>query len=214
MENTNTSILKGIFIDLVNKYSTDIYKTEQLWLEIEENYSSEERYYHNLQHIQNMYSQLELCKHLLSDWDTILFSLFYHDIIYISTEKDNEEKSAEKAAQSLALIDYPQINITTCKTHILATKAHSISTDNDTNLFTDADLSILGSDWNNYLTYSRQVRKEYSIYPDFLYNPGRKKVVEHFLDMDFIFKTNFFRDKYEVQARKNLLKELNELTVK
>lgn len=213
MENIDTDTLKEIFVRISNKYSADINLSEQLWFEIEKNYSSKERYYHNLQHIQNMYSELELCKHLISDWDTILFSLFYHDIIYISTAKDNEEQSAEIAIKNLNLIDYPQLKIDNCKKQILATKTHLMSTDNDINLFTDVDLSILGSDWNNYLVYSKQVRKEYSVYPDSLYNPGRKKVLKHFLEMDFIFKTNFFRDKYEIQAKENLLKELDELAV-
>lgn len=214
MENIDIDILKEIFVRLSNKYSADINLSEQLWSEIEKNYSSKERYYHNLQHIQNMYSELESHKHLISDWDTMLFSLFYHDIIYISTAKDNEEKSAKKAIQSLTLIDYPQLKIDNCKNQILATKTHLMSTDNDINLFTDADLSILGSDWNNYHIYSKQVRKEYSVYPDSLYNPGRIKVLKHFLDMDFIFKTVFFRDKYEIKAKENLLKELNELIAK
>jgi predicted metal-dependent HD superfamily phosphohydrolase len=39
----------------------------------------------------------------------------------------------------------------------------------------DADLSILGKDLDTYLAYTKMIRKEYSIYPDFLYKPGRKK---------------------------------------
>lgn len=56
-----------------------------------------------------------------------------------------------------------------------------------------------------------QVRKEYSIYPDLLYKPGRKKVLQHFLQMERIFKTQVFYDKYETQSRRNLEKELNQL---
>jgi predicted metal-dependent HD superfamily phosphohydrolase len=47
-----------------------------------------------LQHLQNMYTQLAMVKEKIQDWDTVLFSLFYHDIIYKSTAKDNEEQSA------------------------------------------------------------------------------------------------------------------------
>jgi predicted metal-dependent HD superfamily phosphohydrolase len=54
------------------------------------------------------------------------------------------------------------------------------------------------------------VRKEYLIYPDLIYNPGRKKVLHHFLAMDRIFKTDFFYNKFEQQARQNLRKEIGD----
>ena len=84
-----------------------------------------------------------------------------------------------------------------CKNQILATKSHIKSTDRDTNYLTDADLSVLGQNWQTYSLYYKNVRKEYSIYPDFVYNPGRKKVLNHFLSMDKIFKTDFFYKKFE-----------------
>lgn len=200
-------ILKDIFTNLVSKYSQkDI--SEKLWLDIEKQYSSPKRYYHTLQHLENLYIQLESCREQITDWDTILFSLFYHDIIYKATSKDNEEKSALMAIKALQEINYPIEKIRLCGEQILATKDHTVSTDNDTNLFTDADLSILGSDWNSYFDYSNKVRKEYAIYPDFMYNPGRTKVIQHFLSMEFIFKTPHFKHKFEIQSRENLMKEL------
>ena len=53
-----------------------------------------------------------------------------------------------------------------------------------------------------------QIRKEYSIYPDFLYNPGRKKALEHFLEHKFIFQTEEFRTQYETKARENIKREI------
>jgi predicted metal-dependent HD superfamily phosphohydrolase len=98
-----------------------------------------------------------------------------------------------------------------CYSQVLATKGHTISKDNDTNLFTDADLSILGKDPVTYQTYASQIRKEYSIYPTLIYNPGRKKVLNHFLAMDRIFKTDHFYSRYEAAARKNIGDELRVL---
>jgi predicted metal-dependent HD superfamily phosphohydrolase len=98
-----------------------------------------------------------------------------------------------------------------CKNQILATKSHSKSTDSDTNYFTDADLSVLGQPWEIYRLYYKNVRKEYAIYPDFIYNPGRKKVIQHFLSMNSIFKTDYFYNQFEKVAKENLLKELSYL---
>lgn len=146
-------------------------------------------------------------KHEIQNWDCILFTLFYHDIVYNSLKSDNEEKSAETAEKQMKKLSVAYDTIELCKKQILATKSHDISTNSDTNYFTDADLSVLGQSWETYLSYCKNVRKEYSIYPDFVYNAGRKKVLNHFLAMNRIFKTTFFYEKFELQAKQNLLKE-------
>jgi predicted metal-dependent HD superfamily phosphohydrolase len=92
--------------------------------------------------------------------------------------------------------------------HIIASKTHLVSADQDTNYFTDADLSVLGASREVYKLYADHVRKEYRYYPDLLYKPGRKKVLQHFLDMPRIFKTEHFYHTFEEQARQNLLWEL------
>jgi len=200
-------ILKDAFTAIVNLYNNNV-DAEVLWAEINTTYSHKKRYYHNLQHLENMYVELLACKNLIADWDTVVLSLVYHDIVYKATAKDNEEKSADIAVKRLTEINYPKEKTQLCKQQILATKSHELSNDNDTNLFTDADLAILGSDWESYVLYSKQVRKEYAIYPGFLYNPGRKKVLEHFLAMDSIFKTAVFKDKFESAALLNIEKEI------
>lgn len=205
-------MLSAIFTALVSRHHPLPPVAEKLWADVEKQYSRAKRHYHTLQHLEQLYRQLETCKTQITDWDTVLFSLFYHDIIYKATAKDNEEKSALAAIKALQEINYPKEKIRLCGEQIIATKSHNISTDNDTNLFTDADLSILGSDRNIYMEYSQNVRKEYAIYPDFMYNPGRKKVVQHFLDMEYIFKTKHFKELFEKQARKNLMQELTRLS--
>lgn len=202
------TFLKQTFLQLTQKYSNDNRLTETLWNEIEKNYSGKKRFYHTLAHLENLYNQLFAVKAEIEDWDTILFTLFYHDVVYNASKKDNEEKSAGLAKERLSSIGYPKDKIEKCVLEILATKQHSKNKSNDTNLFTDADLSVLGMDWEVYEEYYKNVRKEYSIYPDFLYNPGRKKVLNHFLSMEEIFKTKVFSSKYEASARVNLAKEL------
>lgn len=182
-----------------------------LWNEIQEQYSGKQRHYHNLRHLDNLLQELTAVQELIQDWETVMFALFYHDLVYKATAKDNEEKSAEIAQKRLESLHFPPDKTARCVTHILATKGHAASTDPDTDLFTDADLSILGQAENVYQEYSRQVRNEYAIYPDFLYNPGRIKVLQHFLSMQRIFKTPHFLDLYEEQARRNLEAELRTL---
>lgn len=203
-------MLKQLFTKLVSNYSADNKLSVRLWNEIEINYRDAGRYYHDLSHIHKMYHELSQVKDLIEDWDTILFALFYHDIIYQTKRMDNESESALLAAKRLKEIQhFPIERINRCSVHILATKGHSKSFDNDTNLFTDADLSILGAENHIYKQYIKDIRSEYFIYSDKEYAYGRKKALTYFLNMEQIFKTPYFSSKYEDQARKNILEELD-----
>ena len=201
-------MLKETFINLLSNYTDNKLVINDLWNEVVKNCSSKKRHYHTLQHLDNLLAQLTDVKGEIQNWNTILFTLYYHDIVYNSLKSDNEEKSAELAEKRMKQISVSIDKIELCKNQILATKSHIKSTDSDTNYFTDADLSVLGQNWETYLLYYKNVRKEYSIYPDFVYNPGRKKVLNHFLSMDKIFKTDFFYKKFESQAKQNIQKEI------
>lgn len=201
-------MLKEKFFQLLNSYTSKTELKEKLWAEIEKKYSVKRRHYHTLQHLTNLITELESIKKELVNWDSVLFSVYYHDVIYNTLKKDNEEKSAILAEKRLLELKVDNLIITKVKEQILATKSHLISPDNDTNLFTDADLSILGKDWHTYHEYCNQIRKEYFIYPDIMYKAGREKVLQHFLKMEKIYKTNLFFEKYETQAKKNIEQEL------
>lgn len=205
-------MLKQTFIALLTKYTNDQDLIAELWAEIERKYSDKKRYYHTLNHLENLFQQLTEIKPQIKDWDVVLFSLYYHDVIYNSVKSDNEQKSAELAEKRMKFIGIPLATIERCKAQIMATQAHFLSENEDTNFFTDADLSVLGQSWEMYSEYYRNVRKEYAIYPDLIYNAGRKKVLKHFLAMERIFKTDYFYLKFEEQARVNLEKELAILT--
>jgi predicted metal-dependent HD superfamily phosphohydrolase len=204
-------MLQLTFVQLLQKYTSNSQLIETLWNEIDNHYSGRGRYYHTLAHLQNLLDVLTEVRDRTEDWDTVLFALFYHDIIYKPTNNNNEKKSAELARKRLSEISFPEQRIAKCCSIILATKTHAVSTDSDTNYFTDADLSTLGQNQDAYIEYTKQVRKEYSMYPHFLYNPGRKKVLKHFVQMDSIFKTEFFFHKFEKHARENLHLELQSL---
>lgn len=203
-----TSVLKETFLELLTNYTDNHALANEIWAEIEKNYSSKERHYHTLQHLENLFEQLIEIKGEIQNWNTVLFTLYYHDIVYSSVKSDNEEKIAKIAEKRMKQISVSIETIELCKKQILATKSHVKSIESDTNYFTDTDLSVLGQPWETYSLYYRKVRKEYSIYPDFVYNPGRKKVLNHFLDMERIFKTDFFYNKFEIQAKQNLQKEI------
>jgi predicted metal-dependent HD superfamily phosphohydrolase len=93
---------------------------------------------------------------------------------------------------------------------IVSTQKHELilKQNQDNAHLLDLDLSILGTDWETYQKYIHNIRKEYKIYPDFMYKPGRKKVLKHFLDRETLYFTDDFRNKHEVKARENLKREI------
>lgn len=185
-------------------------KAEELWLQIETAYTEPGRFYHDLSHLEHLYRELEQLH--FSDWPSLLFSLFYHDIIYDVEQHmvmhDNEELSADLAEQHLKSIHFPPEKIKKCKQQILATKKHSLSHDNDTNLFTDADLCILGQSWTVYNDYRQKIRLEFAVYPESIFCAGRRKVLLSFIQMNPLFKTPHFRSLYEIKAKENMEREL------
>jgi predicted metal-dependent HD superfamily phosphohydrolase len=203
-------MLKKTFLDLVMPYNSAA-AGMILWKDLEQRYSEKHRHYHTLHHLAQMLGQLHPVKPEFADWDAALFSLFFHDAVYSASQRDNEEQSAVLAAGCLVKIGLPPEKIKHIQQQILATKLHEFAAHPDTNFFTDADLSVLGTDWLSYCDYTRQIRKEYSLYPDLLYKPGRKKVLLHFLAMPVLFKTPFFFNAFELQARENIKRELEEL---
>ncbi|MCR6638358.1 MAG: hypothetical protein NVV82_05015 [Sporocytophaga sp.] len=209
----NFSNLKSLWYELASKYKAEAEVVESHWVEIYKSYNSPKRYYHSLNHLEYMFEIIAPFKHLLKDSDAVYFSIWFHDIVYNSSKKNNEEQSAAKASEILNKLNLPVKLITKVEQMILATKSHMSmkSGDFDTHVLLDADLAILGSDKESYVAYSEAVRKEYGQYPDLLYNPGRKKVLQKFLQSEYIYKTEEMRNQLEAQAITNLSFELNNL---
>ncbi len=201
-------MFEKIFREVTGTISAQASLVDELWTEIKTAYTQPSRHYHNLHHLVSLITELTTIKGELSDWRTIVLSVAYHDVVYKVAKTNNEEKSAHFAYERLTRLGWPATEKEKCRKQILATRGHHASNDTDTNYFTDADLSILGHDNHSYLEYAQQIREEYKVYPDLLYKPGRKKVLTAFLNRDTIFQTDYFRGKYEKQARANIAMEL------
>lgn len=177
-----------------------------------EAYNEPTRHYHTATHIAAMLRQSDSCAELLQDKTATDLAILYHDIVYDASRKDNEEASAGRAAAELEQLGVTGERITLVTALIHATKHHTADgTINDKHYLLDFDLGVLGAAPHGYDAYADGIREEYSMYPDALYNPGRKAVLKHFLEMEFIFKTPFFRERFEAQARVNLQREFDSL---
>lgn len=182
---------------------------DTMWAEACGLYTGPTRFYHTLEHLTNFYDQLDKAKKSIKNWDALVLAMVYHDIIYGSEDHRDEERSAELAVKRLTEAGMPADFITKVDSLVRATKAHALSADNDINIFNDADMSIVGLDRAYYQRYVANVRKEYAKSPNF--DAGRKRVLQYFLNMPRIFKTELFYGLYENSARENIKWEITTL---
>ncbi|MCG8327696.1 MAG: hypothetical protein MI974_08430 [Chitinophagales bacterium] len=207
--------IKAKWHQLLNHFQVAPNMQENLWEEIEKHYNSKNRHYHNLTHLSNMIEEFEKYEAKIEHKELLLFSIFYHDIIYNPIRKDNELKSAEKMKFRLKQINISEEIIDSCFRQILQTQSHQISGSNSTDdkYLLDFDLEILGKDWETYKEYTQQIRKEYWMYPMPVYKKGRKAAMTQFLEREFIYCTEVYREQKEYQARMNIMREIEEVLI-
>jgi predicted metal-dependent HD superfamily phosphohydrolase len=215
MQNKNYIFLQNIWTEIATSLSLEAALKndfEAIFQDLMTRYDERHRAYHNLNHLVDIFNSLKNITFL--DKNSVYFAIFFHDAIYQPLKQDNEAQSANLALCTLKKFSFYLKNneLEKIKTYILATQKHELhEPEPDLAYFLDADLKILGSEENAYQLYTQAIRKEYQIVPDFLYKRGRKKALNHFLTQEKIYKTAFFYERYEVQARKNIENELLKL---
>lgn len=189
-------------------FELERFEREQVCLKVITHYTEPHRKYHDLHHIAHCLWELDRCAVTSESKALIELAIWFHDVVYQTKSKTNEEDSAELLMKCLtsAPMDLDKV-----RTMILASK-HLLggsTGDADTDLFLDIDLCILGQSRSDYLTYQRNIRAEYADIKPWLFYVGRKRVLKHF-DKSEIFRTEAFRQKYEAAAHANLKEELSQ----
>jgi len=207
-----TDTLRTTWLQLLHPYTGNQPLIEEGFQAIISHYTEPHRHYHDLHHLQALLRLQQAYTDRITDNETLSLAIFFHDVIYDVKQADNEEQSALAAAAFLQQTSYPAEKTAQVTDFIRATKTHQNTSGNtDLDYFLDFDLSVLSASAADYSTYAQQIRREYSMYPDELYKPGRKKVLTHFLTLPAIYKTDLFREQREVVARQNMQGELNDL---
>lgn len=174
-------------------------------------YSEPHRAYHNLAHISDCLEQFEPVRSYAHNPEAVELAIWYHDVIYDPRAKDNEERSAEVAVRTAGEAGLPASFQGSVKALILATKKHDASLDRDAALMVDVDLSILGREPDRFDQYEGQIRQEYDWVSEEAFTAGRTAVLESFLARPAVYGTEFFKNRYERQARENIERSIRNL---
>ena len=175
-----------------------------------ERYGEPGRFYHTLDHVAACLVEYEGVSGLAVHSFEVKLALWFHDVVYDPRVGDNVEKSVDYTVDVLAgLIDEASL-IRVCEL-IYATRHDGCVSGWDMGLVVDIDLSILGKPWGVFEKYEKAIRMEYSWVPLEKYCKGRAKILNGFLERDYIYHSGYFRWRYEEQARSNLENSIKSL---
>jgi len=188
-----------------------IHTLSEEWLnKINTYYNEPHRKYHTFKHIDNCLNELDIIDRLKlideHNYALIIYAILFHDIIYDPKSDKNEENSTDIALNYI-------LNETTMSKNdlnkiiemIMATKHNKIYHDININYLLDIDLSVLGYPEKEFLEYEEGIRYEYSFVDDNTYRKERIKFLKGILDRKNIYITDYFRNKYEENAIKNII---------
>lgn len=175
-------------------------------------YSSGDRFYHNLTHIENCISLFEQTKSLAARPEEVELAIWFHDAVYDTRRNDNEQKSAEWAEKVIRQSGLGHGIAERVFALILATRHHTEVLDTDAQLMVDVDLSILGAAPKVFWQYEENIRKEYAWVPESLFRSGRTEILRSFLNRQYIYHHEQYRGMFEEKARFNLKRAVEELS--
>ncbi len=137
-------------------------------------------------------------------------ALWFHDAVYDTHARDNEERSAEMVREVLGAAGVADEVVARIAAHVRATKTHEPESA-DGQLVIDIDLSILGEAPEVFARFEEEIRREYGWVEEAAYVAGRAAVLRRFAERPFLYGTSLIRDRYEATARANLAASLEKL---
>lgn len=189
---------------------------EAQWDALRMAYATPPRAYHNFDHVQEVlrhYNEVATGPGWRQPREVYL-AVLYHDAIYEPGRRDNESRSAELAREHIARwLPGAGINADRVAELIELTARHGTmqpdafdgDTAEDTRLFLDCDMAILGAEATAFDAYDRGIASEYRGHvPGWLFRSNRRRFLKGLLARERIFLSDFFHARYDAQARNNL----------
>jgi predicted metal-dependent HD superfamily phosphohydrolase len=179
-------------------------------------YTATGRHYHDLRHIETLLGLADAHADLIADREALEAAIWFHDAVYDTRCRDNEERSAALAAARLARTT-DEDRIARIAAMIRATARHTVpdcaeaAARGDCALFLDMDLAILGAPPAEFDAYEAAVRREYDWVSEPQWKLGRRTVLSQFLARPAIYATRHFQASHEAAARRNLARAIGRL---
>jgi pantetheine-phosphate adenylyltransferase len=138
------------------------------------------RHYHTQNHLLDLINKINEIKSDISqkEYEKLIITSLFHDIVYDPMRNDNEEKSAQFLMDSC--VNKDDNDILHIKQMILDTKTHE-SNDKLSRIFCEMDMSVVEGDFEGLLEWEKGISAEYKDFGT-LYKEGRLKFLESLMD--------------------------------
>lgn len=191
--------------------ASDAPRVRELHAEVVGRYGEPDRHYHTLEHLQECFAVAAEAPERAEHPAELTLALWFHDAIYDTRRKDNEERSASwlvSEAERMGVaadVRARLYDLVMATTHL----AHAATA--DARLLVDIDLAILGAARPRFEAYELQVRREYEWVPEPFFRKARADVLRQFLSRPELYSSTTFKHRFEAPARENLQWSLAQL---
>jgi predicted metal-dependent HD superfamily phosphohydrolase len=175
-------------------------------------YDEPHRFYHNREHLAELFVLYEGCKDKIADTKAVIGAIFYHDLVYDPQSRTNEADSAAIAEKNLTALGFDKAFAQRVAALVNYTRKHDCPAgETDAQLFLDMDMAILGSDPARYVRYSVEVGGEYTPFMgrEGFYNGRLNSFLLPTMAKPRLFHTDFFEERFGAQAKKNMTWEIS-----
>ncbi|MDP2275884.1 MAG: hypothetical protein Q8N23_19890 [Archangium sp.] len=175
-------------------------------------YAVPPRAYHSFSHVQEALKHFQTVPAWRNPREVYLAVLF-HDAVYLAGKGDNEARSADLAEEAIqTFLPRESLDSGLVRKLIELTARHGklkrAELDDDTRHFLDCDMAILGAPAGQFDAYDAAIAEEYREVPKRIYRSNRNRFLKHLLEVDRIFLSDLFHDRFDAAARANLRRTL------
>jgi len=168
-------------------------------------YNEAHRVYHTLKHIEHCLTHFDRISAQLENPAAVELAIWFHDVIYVPGAADNEQLSADLFME-ITQDRFDDSLRNTVYQHIMATLHDGSQLDNsDTRFMVDIDLSSFALPWPEFSRDSNNLRLEMSCLSDEDFYRKQSEFQQNLMNQPRFFKSDYFYENYEEQARQNLV---------
>ena len=202
--------LEARWQELMSSLNINQADADKVYRKIKTYYGQPKRHYHNLAHVGFVLDRVDELAHLAEKLTAVELAAWFHDIVYNTQSKKNEERSADLACKYLKKLGLDEELITQVDELIRATKHHNPETI-DQQVLLDADLATFGVSPEQHAHYGQAIRKEFWWVTETIYKQRRIEILNSFLKRERFYATEIMFERFEQQARNNIAAEIEEL---